>query len=336
MVDELLPPATWTIPGEDWDWITERLEPFGESVTSVVPAGFLAYARILHPAEEPGTGDRLVRWSEVARWSGVALRPDAQFHSIALPGVRPEAPAPWRSQGPEQGRLYLPDADVLAEVLRRHTSTPEECFFGLWDGYGYPGVPLVAVGSPPADPLPDPIPAGVRQGPLLHLPKRDYLCYAGPVEAITAPTGLSPHQTANLAWPADRAWFVASGIDLPWTYVGGSAALVDAVLSDGRIEALPASPTDPLSRLEERIDRLVEEATAELIDTGYVLIDTSRGTVEAWLEHPTRWHSGEIRTERIGNNGVHGGSGTPLHRSEDPHRAARFVLVHAVMGLVEG
>ncbi len=332
----LLPPATWTAPDEDWDWIAERLGPFGESVTSVVPSGFLAYARILHPAEEPGRGDPLVRWAEVARWSGVALRPDAQFHTVALPEVRPDAPAPWRSQGPEQGRLYLPDADVLAEVLRHHTSTPEQCFFGLWDGYGYPGVPLVAVGSPPAAPLADPIPEAVRQGPLLHLPNRDYLCYTGPVEAIIAPANLGRDQTANLAWPADRAWFVASEIDLLWTYVGGSAALVDAVLSDGRLEALPASPTDPLSRLESWVDRLVEEATAELIATGYVMIDTSRGTVEAWLERPTRWHSGEIRTARVGDNGVTGGSGTPLHRSEDPHRAATFVLVHAVVGLVEG
>ena len=335
-MDQLLAPATWTTPGEEWDWIAERLGPFGESVTSVVPAGFPAYARILHPAEEPAADHRLVRWSEVARWSGVALRPDAQFHTIALPEVRPAAPAPWRSQGPAQGRLSLPDAEALAGVLRCHTSTPEECFFGLWAGYGYPGMPLVPAGSPPAAPLPDPVPASVRQGPLLQLPAREYLCYAGPVEAITAPTGLSRDQTANLAWPADRAWFVASEIDLPWTYVGGTAALVDAVLAEERLEALPASPTDPTSRLEEWIDHLVEQAIAELISTGHVLIETARGTVEAWLERPTRWHSGEIRTARVGDNGVTGGSGTPLHRSQDPHRAAKFVLVHAVVGLVEG
>ena len=195
---ELRAPATWTAPDKDWDWIAERLGPFGESVTSVVPSGFLAYARILHPAEEPAAGDRLVRRSEVARWSGVALRADAQFHTIALPEDRPENPAPWRSQGPAQGRLYLPDAEVLAAILRRHTSTPEECFFGLWDGYGFAGVPLVAVGSPPAAPLPDPVPEAVRRGLRLHLPERDYLCYAGPIEAITASAGLGGVTAARM------------------------------------------------------------------------------------------------------------------------------------------
>jgi hypothetical protein len=36
-------------------------------VTSVVPGGFEACARVLHPAEEPlRGGDRVVRWAEVA------------------------------------------------------------------------------------------------------------------------------------------------------------------------------------------------------------------------------------------------------------------------------
>ncbi len=335
-MEELRAPATWTTPTEAWDWIAGRVGPFANSVTSVVPAGFSAYARILHPAEEPATGHRLVRWSEVARWSGVALRPDAQFHTVALPEVHPKAPAPWRSQGPAHGRLFLPDAEVLAEILRHHTTTPEECYFGLWDGYGFVGVPVVPVGSPPAGQLPDPVPPAARQGQRLHLPERDYLCYSGPVESITAPSGLRRDQTASLAWPADRAWFVASEIDLPWTYVGGTAALIDALCSDQRLEVLPASPTDPLSRIEERIDHLVEQSTAELTGSGHVLIDTSAGSVEAWLERPTRWRAGVIRTEQIQYNGVRGSSTTPLHRSEDLYRAARFALVLAVLGLVEG
>ncbi|MGC9156330.1 MAG: hypothetical protein ACP5HZ_11875 [Ferrimicrobium sp.] len=334
-MDELRAPVIWATPTEQWNWIAERLGPFAKSVTSVVPAGFSAYARILHPAEEPAPGDRLVRWLEVARWSGIELRPDAQFHTIALPEVRPEAPSPWRSQGPAAGRLFLPDAETLAGILRRHTTTPEECFFGLWDGYGFGDIPLVPVGSPPAPPLPDRSPTAARHRSLLQLPGRDYLCYTGPVEAITAPTGLKRGQTANVAWPADRAWFVGSEIDLPWTYVGGTAALIDALCTDEHLEALPASPDDPLSRTEERIDHLVEGAFAELVGTGHVIIDTSRGSVEAWLEGPTRSHSGEIRTEQVGANGVSGTSSTLVHRSGDLHRAARFCLLRAVLGLVE-
>src|ERR1700722_2448515 len=69
-------------------WIESRLGKFGENVTSVVPGGFEAYARVLHPADSIASRG-LVRWREVAGWSGLPLHPNGQFHSVALP---PEAP----------------------------------------------------------------------------------------------------------------------------------------------------------------------------------------------------------------------------------------------------
>ena len=86
----------WSSAAGVADWIGLRLLPRDKCrVTSVLPAGFEAYARVLHPAEEPFTGERVVRWAEVAAWSGQPLRRDAQFHSIALPPVRPS-----RAHGP--------------------------------------------------------------------------------------------------------------------------------------------------------------------------------------------------------------------------------------------
>ena len=58
-------------------------------------------------------------------------------------------------------------------------------------------------------------------------------------------------QCPSLWWPADRAWCVATDVDLPWTYVGGPRGLIDAIAADRRIEALPASPGDPVSRVED-------------------------------------------------------------------------------------
>ena len=46
------------------------------------------------------------------------------------------------------------------------------------------------------------------------------------------------HQSANLWWPADRAWCVATEIDFAWTYVGGTRAVVDALLADPRLDAV--------------------------------------------------------------------------------------------------
>ena len=203
------------------------------------------------------SGGRLVRWAEVFAWSGVALDPGAQFHTIALPSRHPAGPAPWRGQGPAQGRLYLPDAEALADILARFTTTAGDCWFCLWDGYDLAAVPATSAGAPPTVALADPVPAEVRRGPRVKLPGRDYLLYAGPVEAITA-YGPGRAQTANLAWPVDRAWFVASEVDLAWTYLAGSEALVEAVLADYRIEALPAGPDDPLTTIDAHVAGLVE------------------------------------------------------------------------------
>jgi hypothetical protein len=44
----------------------------------------------------------------------------------------------------------------------------------------------------------------------------------------------------NIWWPDDRAWCVASEIDLPYTYVGGEQGLIEEILTHPALEALPA------------------------------------------------------------------------------------------------
>ncbi|WP_243728405.1 hypothetical protein [Microbacterium sp. BK668] len=46
-------------------------------------------------------------------------------------------------------------------------------------------------------------------------------------------------ESPSLVWPADRAWVLVSEIDYDSTIVGGSSALVRALCTDGRLEALP-------------------------------------------------------------------------------------------------
>ena len=45
----------------------------------------------------------------------------------------------------------------------------------------------------------------------------------------------------NIWWPEDRAWCVATDIDLYDTYVGGSKECIEAILSNPDLEALPAT-----------------------------------------------------------------------------------------------
>jgi hypothetical protein len=143
----------------------------------------------------------------MATWSGHALDGRSQFHSIALPRERPEAPPP-STERPSLGRLDLADAAALAQVLRRFTTTPEDCWFGLWYGYGLDDMPLTEGGDsvlPSGDPDPD----SAGRLPLVRLPNREYVLYRGPVESFVATADSVRERTANLWWPADHAWCVA-------------------------------------------------------------------------------------------------------------------------------
>ena len=47
----------WSSDVHQADWIGPRLAPWdGDTAAIVVPAGFAAYARVLHPAESQSTG----------------------------------------------------------------------------------------------------------------------------------------------------------------------------------------------------------------------------------------------------------------------------------------
>jgi hypothetical protein len=273
-----------------------------------------------------------VRWRDVAAWGGGSVDRGTQFHSIALPPRRPAGEPPWRGQGPLLGTPHPPDAAVLAEILRPATTTPERCFFCLWDGYGWEHETSVLTrrGEPPVR-LPGPIPERVLTGPRVRLPRRDYLLYTGPVEAVVA-TGLlgDRHlQAANLWWPADRAWCVTSEIDLAWTYVGGTAAAIDRLLGDGRIEAVPAAAADPLTRVEEWVQRWVDEAAEALLATGQATITTSMGSLEAILERPRGRRPGRLRIRSDGRSA----DTTVRHAGREGLR--RSVSVHLTRAVIE-
>jgi hypothetical protein len=62
--------------------------------------------------------------------------------------------------------------------------------------------------------------------------------FRGPLEIALKGPWTRWHQTPNLWWPHDRAWFVATEIDFDSTLVGGSHALIDALLANDALEAL--------------------------------------------------------------------------------------------------
>jgi hypothetical protein len=333
------PETLWSTAIEEADWIAASLAPFDQHlVASVIPPGFQAYARVLHPAHYVmAKGTRAVRWREIADWSGVPLHPDSQFHSIALPAARPAGPAPWNSQGPERGSLDATDAEVLVELLADYTSTPSNCLFCIWDGWGWDTAMAAALPGEVPIPIPDPVPPEVRQGPRVRLPGRDYLLYTGPIDAALAFAG-SPGQTPSLWWPADRAWCVASEVDLLWTYVGGSVALVEELLAYPAVEALPASPGQQHSWVEQFIVDSAERALAGLTSTGKATIETARGTIRATLRRPGRLgRGGSLRIQSDGVSGVSSRDERRLTASGDPDLSTEIAgyLIAAMIGLAE-
>ncbi len=197
----------------------------GGEVRDLGPAGFEAYARVLHPWIEGVNGDTTERMDG-----------------------------------------YLPDEELaaLCDVLSHHTSSPTQCFFALWDGYGdiYGGESaafLTAFAGPvpwparpfrkprPKDPPPAAFGARVLDGPRLTLSPHDYLLFEGAIThagawgAVDYGHGIPRRlNSPNLIWPADHKWFVSTRVEGSWTGVGGSKDLVNELLRDSRLEVVRA------------------------------------------------------------------------------------------------
>lgn len=250
------------------DWIRERLHPFAAyDVGAVVPTGFEAYARVFHPAlTSRDWKEEEIRWSEVAAWSGRAVHPEMQFHAIADPMASDRAvePSPWSGE-PRLGVLSRSQSAALIGLLSGFTSTPDSCWFCLWDGYGQvtgaiASLTAVKDGSPPSAGARRPrrwhlgarSPRATRSLPdrkRVRLPNRDYLLFREPLAKAEG-----WEDGPNLWWPDDHAWCVASEIDHPYSYVGGSQELIDAIVNDPAIESLQAKVTDGIVYTSDTIN----------------------------------------------------------------------------------
>jgi hypothetical protein len=253
------------------EWIKPRLRGFASGIAAVVPDRFAAYARVLHPVLDGRDGQ--ASWAEVAAWSGRTMHSLAQFDAISRPAANESAES-WDGE-PERGSLPLGQLRVLCTILAAHTQSADSCWFCLWDGWGqlHPGSSsrMVVLPDNPLwrawgrlyllykNRLSRPIlPRAVMNGPRVSLPAREYLLFQGPLAAAPAFSeriggGFSP-QSPNLFWPHDQAWCVASEIDLLCTLVAGSEELVEAILTDSRLEAWRVSPDDPISHDSDLIN----------------------------------------------------------------------------------
>jgi hypothetical protein len=218
------------------DWIRRRLHPFAQDVGAVVPTGFEAYARVFHPAWMNSANlsgpPAEVRWSEIAEATGRTVHPEMQFHAIARSSASPLELDP-RIQEPRLGVLSERQIGELTGLLSRHTTTPDACWLCLWDGYGHLGASTGLAFS------------ALR----VRLPGRDHLIFRGSVADARG-----WEEGPNLWWPDDRAWCVASEIDFPYTYIGGTRELVEEILAHPGLESLPATVADGIWATSDTIN----------------------------------------------------------------------------------
>jgi len=197
-----------------------------------------------------GTGPIELEWSntfEAADWIRERLHPFAQD----VGSVIPDAFDAYVAIAHPAGSDVLPVEELghLAAVLSGRTATPDRVWYCVWDGYGH------LHGSRAVSALrrgrwarrePDPpglVPRLVREGGRLRLPQRDYFIYQGDRSGWRS---LSPWVTPNIWFPEDRAWCVASEIDLVVTYVAGTPEAIGDLRSDAAFRTIAVTPTEPL------------------------------------------------------------------------------------------
>ncbi|MDQ1543735.1 MAG: hypothetical protein QOK08_1373 [Actinomycetota bacterium] len=170
---------------------------------------FTSYARVVNSVESSS--------GEPVRWSTFANRPldaDTSFSELReQPNDEPE---------PEIGTIDREVARELSRVLARHTSTPDECYFLAWDGYG-DDVPKTAT-------------------TILIAPyDRRMLVLGGSVEDAIEPFEDGPHGRRAQWWiPGDGAWSVGNDIYGNSVYVAGSEAAISDILSSTALESFRA------------------------------------------------------------------------------------------------
>jgi hypothetical protein len=215
------------------DWLTTSTLPWDQLVT-FGPSGFAAYARML-------------------------LLPDPQY-----PGQSENDAATDDDLPPELEQLR-----AALHVLTDHTRTPGDCYFCLWDGWGFGdavpgsqdghGMPLiyggdggqyVAMGT--ASARPGVAPGGpVRHEPKVVVPNRSYFLFRGNISDLgdwsvddTWTDPPRPDTPPAFVWPADHAWCISNDVDPHWIGVGASTRALDQLAAHPVVDVVPADPRE--------------------------------------------------------------------------------------------
>jgi hypothetical protein len=183
-------------------WIVTSDVPWTRLVT-FGPAGFAAYTRVRFIPDPSHQGQR---------------------ESEADLCASPSETAQWR---------------VLLQLLATETADPSDCYFGLWDGWGFPE----AAHRWPTFGVPPGAPVALRSFFLFRGALSDAQIWGTHAAAgIWGRPEFSNGGTPALVWPSDHTWCVAADIDPHWAGVGATVPASERLVADRRLDAVAADP----------------------------------------------------------------------------------------------
>lgn len=166
-------------------------------------------------------------------WHRLAARGPAGYPGYARVRFIPDPSFPGQQLNDvrfDQRALFEKEQVGMAlETLARFTTTPDTCYFALWNGRS-----TITVDS----------------APQLVIPHRDYWLLAGTLADYADwnsddrerwPFGDCPDPA--FIWPADRAWCVAHDVDPHFASIGADAEAIALLVADRRLDAVPDDPS---------------------------------------------------------------------------------------------
>jgi hypothetical protein len=186
--------------------------------------------------------------SGLPAYARLRFLPDPAFQGQSENEIDVAAEAPSET---EQLRAVL-------DTLARYTSTPDQCYFCLWDGWAadiegsngglivnrVPGATRCGQRIEPA------LPRSVLDAAKVSVPNRAYYLFQGalsdfgdwgPAEMWRGQPRLHMPDPAFI-WPADRTWCVTDDVDPHWAGIGADTSAIDELVADPRLDVVPADP----------------------------------------------------------------------------------------------
>jgi hypothetical protein len=205
--------------------VANLLDATGDRVTSVIPAGYESYLRVLNPIElRDGT---TAPWTEIAKRNGV--RPSALMQWPELEAVEGFAVPEGYWRQPDMGN---PPVDLVMRLIEALQPDQRIHYFASWAGY-----------------------AGELHEPTVMFSpyQREMVLYSGAlVDEHGAPL-LPTTETGRVPmywWPTDLRWFVGQDIYARSLFVGCGHGTARTILEDPDLDAYLISPSDAVRNEE--------------------------------------------------------------------------------------